>query len=603
MSKLSVKKPFTVLVAVIAVVILGIVSIVKMQLDLLPNISLPYLLVITTYPGASAEKVEEEISLPMESALGTINGVKNVYSVSNENYGIVELEFTEGTDLDSAMVKVSAAINTLESVLPDDSGTPSIMELSTDMLASLYLAVSYDGKSMEELTQFVKDTVVPTFERQDGVADVTSLGLIEKTIQIELNKEKVDILNDKILAKADDKFAEALEDLDDARQKLLDSQEDLDKNRDKLVESQADLDESRADFIDGIREWWEGKQEIEDSQKDLDDSKRELDDGCSKLSNGRKELNDKKNSTYSQLATAAKAFDELVSYQSQLTDQQAQHDALQATYDNLAAVDYSLLESNFSGYVSTVIEADPATYLDADGNLNDAAVEAIETQFGSTFQQIMVSSGIFKGNIPSRAADVLRVNLPSKTAYEADISALNAEMAATKAIISGYEAKLNASGMSYETLQKAEMEASAGFGSADAQLTITDSMLESSRKQLDSAQEQIDDAREQLTDSWEKIEDAQEQLDDGQEQINDGWDQLADGQEQINDGWDDYNDAVKQYEKQKREANIKAITEKLEEAFAENEGSGGDNNLRLFRRHYNKQDQSGFRNYIRPGSS
>ena len=151
MSKFSVKKPFTVLVAVIAAITLGFVSLSKLQLDLLPEISLPYLIVITTYPGASAEKVEEEVCKPMEDALGTINGVENIYSICNENYGMVELEFQDGTDLDSAMVKVSSALNTLESYLPEDCGTPSIMEIGTNLMASIYLAVSMDGMSAEDL--------------------------------------------------------------------------------------------------------------------------------------------------------------------------------------------------------------------------------------------------------------------------------------------------------------------------------------------------------------------------------------------------------------------------------------------------------------------
>ena len=101
MEKLSVKKPFTILVAVIAVLVLGIVSVTRMTTDLLPNMSLPYLMVITTYPGASPERVESDVVRPLESALGTVNGVENVYSTAAENYGMVQLEFAEGTDMDS----------------------------------------------------------------------------------------------------------------------------------------------------------------------------------------------------------------------------------------------------------------------------------------------------------------------------------------------------------------------------------------------------------------------------------------------------------------------------------------------------------------------
>ena len=85
MEKFSVKRPFTVLVAVIVTIILGFVSVTSMSTDLLPRLSLPYMIIVTTYPGASPEKVETSVSQPMESALGTVNHVKNVYSVSAEN--------------------------------------------------------------------------------------------------------------------------------------------------------------------------------------------------------------------------------------------------------------------------------------------------------------------------------------------------------------------------------------------------------------------------------------------------------------------------------------------------------------------------------------
>ena len=119
MPKYSVKKPFTVLVAVILVVVLGFVSLTGMQTDLLPNMNLPYLLVMTTYPGASPEQVESDVTQPLENSLSTLNGVKNVTSQSNENYSLVILEYQDDTDMDSAMVKASTAVNQLSDSLPD----------------------------------------------------------------------------------------------------------------------------------------------------------------------------------------------------------------------------------------------------------------------------------------------------------------------------------------------------------------------------------------------------------------------------------------------------------------------------------------------------
>ena len=106
MPKYSVKKPFTVLVAVILVVVLGFVSLTGMQTDLLPNMNLPYLLVVTTYPGASPEKVEQEITKPMEQAMSTLDHIQEVTSVSSENVGMVILEFTEGVNMDTVGVDI-----------------------------------------------------------------------------------------------------------------------------------------------------------------------------------------------------------------------------------------------------------------------------------------------------------------------------------------------------------------------------------------------------------------------------------------------------------------------------------------------------------------
>ena len=131
MPKFSVKKPFTVLVAVILVIVLGFVSLSGMQTDLLPNMNLPYLMVITTYPGASPEQVEGEVTKPIEDSLATLNGVKNVTSQSNETYSLVTLEYEDKTNMDSAMVKASTALNQLGDALPGVCSSPICLPRST----------------------------------------------------------------------------------------------------------------------------------------------------------------------------------------------------------------------------------------------------------------------------------------------------------------------------------------------------------------------------------------------------------------------------------------------------------------------------------------
>lgn len=224
MSKFSVKKPFTILVAVIIIIVFGFVSVSRMNAELLPEMNLPYMLVITTYPGASPEKVEEEVSKPMENSLGTISHVKNILSVSAENYSMVEMEFEDGTDMDSAMVKVSSAIDETAASLPDLCGTPSIMEISMDMLASMYIGVSLKDSDIYELSDYVNDKIIPELSRQNGVASISGIGTVEQSIQVELNSRKIDDINDRLLSLTSKELDKSLKQINDAQSQLDSSQ-------------------------------------------------------------------------------------------------------------------------------------------------------------------------------------------------------------------------------------------------------------------------------------------------------------------------------------------------------------------------------------------
>ena len=253
LSKFSVKKPFTVLVGVVLILVLGFVSLSKMQTDLLPAMSLPYLMVITTYPGASPEKVQDEVTGPLESALGTVNGVENVTSTSNENYSMVMLEFAEDTNMDSAMVKVSAQINQLADTLPDMAGTPTIMEVSMDMMATQYVAVDYEGMDIYQLTEYVEDEIVPAIERVGGVASVSATGLVEKTVEVTLNQEKIDQVNNKLLVKVSDRLADAERELNKAQRELNSGKAELDKAQSQLNSGKAELDSQKASITEQLR--------------------------------------------------------------------------------------------------------------------------------------------------------------------------------------------------------------------------------------------------------------------------------------------------------------------------------------------------------------
>ncbi|MBR1732109.1 MAG: efflux RND transporter permease subunit, partial [Ruminococcus sp.] len=133
MTKFYVKKPYFMIVTIKIVLVVGFVSVTSMKTDLMPKLELPYIGVITTEVGASPQKVENDVVEVMENTLGTLNGVEKVTSTSSNNYGMVMLSFADDTDMDSALVRVSKAVNTMD--LPEGCGTPNILEISLDMVA------------------------------------------------------------------------------------------------------------------------------------------------------------------------------------------------------------------------------------------------------------------------------------------------------------------------------------------------------------------------------------------------------------------------------------------------------------------------------------
>ena len=238
MEKFSVKKPFTVLVAVIMVLMLGFVSISNMQTNLLPDVNTPYLMVVTVYPGASPERVESEVSDVMQNALGTVAGVEKVTATSAENYSLLLMQFSDDTDMNSAMVKVSNKVDQTTASLPSSCLTPSIIEYSLNMNAFMTAAVSREGSDVYDLSEFVSDTLVPYVERKGGVSSVSTNGLIEKMVQVQLSQEKIDAINAKLLEVIDVQLADARKQLESAEAQIEAGRKEYDrqfKNYNKTV--------------------------------------------------------------------------------------------------------------------------------------------------------------------------------------------------------------------------------------------------------------------------------------------------------------------------------------------------------------------------------
>ncbi|UNC91367.1 efflux RND transporter permease subunit [Candidatus Contubernalis alkaliaceticus] len=245
-SKYSVKRPYTVLVAVVLVMVLGIVSFTGMTTDLLPEMELPYIVVITAYPGASPEQVELMVTRPLESALGTAGGLNNISSISNENSSIIILEFSQSINMDSAMIELSNNLDMVSAQLDSAVGKSMLMRINPDMMPIMIATADIEGKEVGEVSDFVKDVLLPSFERINGVASVSASGLLEEAIRVSLNQEKIDALNEKIMEDLDQTLDETKAQLDEAQRELAAARKQLeaetDNQKNQLAEASAQVD-------------------------------------------------------------------------------------------------------------------------------------------------------------------------------------------------------------------------------------------------------------------------------------------------------------------------------------------------------------------------
>ena len=195
MPKFSVKKPLTVFVAVLAILVLGVVAYLKMTPDLMPNMDFPYVILVTTDPGASPETVEADITKPLEQSMATLDRIKNVTSSSMDSVSMVVLEFEDGVNMDTVSVDIQQKINQLKGSWSDTVGDPYVLKMNPSMLPVQVAALSYDGKDITELSDFVTDTLSPKLEGITGVASVTVSGAVQHQLHVILSQKKLDDLS------------------------------------------------------------------------------------------------------------------------------------------------------------------------------------------------------------------------------------------------------------------------------------------------------------------------------------------------------------------------------------------------------------------------
>lgn len=235
MPQFSVKKPLTVFVAVLAILVLGVVAYLKMTPDLMPNMDFPYVILVTTDIGASPEAVESDVTRPMEQSMATLDRIKTVTSSSMDSVSMVVLEFEDGVNMDTISVDIQQKVNQLKGSWPDTVGDPYVLKINPSVLPVQVAALSYDGKDIAELSDFVSETLTAKLEGISGVASVSISGAAERQLHVILSQEKLDALSDKL--------AEAISgQLDDAAA-LLES------SRNQVTGAQAALENAQSSAV------------------------------------------------------------------------------------------------------------------------------------------------------------------------------------------------------------------------------------------------------------------------------------------------------------------------------------------------------------------
>lgn len=193
-SDTGIKKPKTVLIFTLIFVALGLYTFNQLPIDLLPNLSLPYVMVVTNYENASPEEVEAKVTKTMEGTFSGITGLKTIQSSSTAGSSIITMEFSQSTNLDQATNMIRDRLSLIQDYLPAGVSSPMILQLDTSMMP--IMAVSLTGnKSPDELLNIATDIVKPNLEQLDGVASANLSGGREKAIKIEVPLEKLEALN------------------------------------------------------------------------------------------------------------------------------------------------------------------------------------------------------------------------------------------------------------------------------------------------------------------------------------------------------------------------------------------------------------------------
>lgn len=249
MAGFSVKKPLTIFVTVLGIIVLGVVAYLKMTPDLLPNMDFPYVIIVTSDPGASPESIEQSITRPVEQAMATLDKIKTVTSTSQDSVSMVTLEFEDGANMDTISVDIQQKISVLQGSWDDTVSAPYVLKINPSMLPVMVAAVSREDMDVYALSDFVTGELSPKLEGVSGVASISVSGAVTREAHVILDAEKLSALSEKLAAAVKKELAKA-------EGKLIDAQDEVEKGQAELQKAKqsiaAGLADTAGDAVDDV---------------------------------------------------------------------------------------------------------------------------------------------------------------------------------------------------------------------------------------------------------------------------------------------------------------------------------------------------------------
>lgn len=476
MSHFSVKKPYTVIVSIILCLLLGVVSFSKMTTDLLPKIELPYVVIYTSYPGATSEKVEKTVTDVIESAVATSSGIKNITSTSSDSTSMVVLQYEDDTNMDSVLVDLNSKINMVKGYFDSTVSTPYIIALNPNMLPVMEVAFS-SAMSRSELTDTINNDITPDLEKIDGTATVSAVGLLESNVEVKLNQDKINAVNDKVLKSVDQTLYDAQVKIRDGYSQLNEKQQELDDGKTQLADGKIQLSEKTTETINSLA------------------------DASAQLSSAQAQLQGVLAHETDLTSDIAGLNAELQGYADAIAKIQQGIDTLNTTINSMTQIQTGLSSVADDLDIDTLLASMPdlqplVDQLREAGNTITTAGE-LKSALNAFIQGLQGQRDQLNNSL-QQAQDAQNARKPE---IEEELRNKQTEMAAAEAVKSTLNDKITQLNTAVTELEKGKLTASIEIAGANSTLSSTESSLTSAQAQIDSARSQLDDAQTQLNDS------------------------------------------------------------------------------------------------------